>query len=805
MGEMTRRDLLWIAGAAARSSDAAQSRQTVSESSMRSGASLARRKEALDMLLKLLDPTKKPSSGRLNSVDATWEDWLKRTGELPPDFQDMPSCAELPDPLVLVENGRKIPIKTHAQWRLKRQWIRSQMEYWITGKIPPPPGNLRGKVQATRREGDVTVQDVLLEFGPDHKGTLHLQLLIPPGKGPFPVLVTNHSRRRPWVNTAVRRGYIGCIVFAVDATTTVPDDSDKWIELYPDYDFGCLARWAFGMMRALDYLWPLPIVDQKGIAVSGHSRNAKAVVIAAAFDERFSAVIPSRSNTGDGDPWRFTTEMFLNESMEDITRENPHWYHPRLRFFVGREHKLPVDSNLMMSLVAPRALLMSHAFTEHQGGAVGTEQNYRSVRSVYRFLGHEEKFGLYQQPGEHPSSVEDVEQYFDFLDMAFGRKRFPKPEIWVHGYRFEDWQARSGESIDPLRYPVRKPGDFFVSRGAAIGSAMAWNERRTAIREQIRWALGEEPPGVTYYPQRRRLSEGGGTSTGWRGMLYPYLRPPAGVPALDFAFGDDLKGELYPPVGSPAEPPPPGTKWPVAIWLHPYSYAPGYSRYALWAHLARRGFAVLCFDQIGFGCRNQQTLRFHERYPKWSLLGKMVADTRAAVAALAALEDIDSSKIYLMGWALGAKVGLVTAALEEKVAGVGAACGFAPLRLDSPEKGTEGVWHYSHLHGLTPRLGFFRGHESRLPVDWDEILAAIAPRPVYLVAPTHDRYSPVADVRVAVSEARKAYRLLGEETDLELDTPMDFCRFLDSAAERRVHDWLAKKAGLPIPRPRPKA
>ena len=42
---------------------------------------------------------------------------------------------------------------------------------------------------------------------------LRVQLIIPPGKGPFPVFLTNHPRTRPWVATAVRRGYIGCIYF----------------------------------------------------------------------------------------------------------------------------------------------------------------------------------------------------------------------------------------------------------------------------------------------------------------------------------------------------------------------------------------------------------------------------------------------------------------------------------------------------------------------------------------------------------------------------------------------------------------
>jgi len=33
----------------------------------------------------------------------------------------------------------------------------------------------------------------------------------------------------------------------------------------------------------------------------------------------------------------------------------------------------------------------------------------------------------------------------------------------------------------------------------------------------------------------------------------------------------------------------------------------------------------------------------------------------------------------------------------------------------SGRTGTEGLRHYSHLHGLIPRLGFFIGHQDRVP------------------------------------------------------------------------------------------
>ncbi len=140
---------------------------------------------------------------------------------------------------------------------------------------------------------------------------------------------------------------------------------------------------------------------------------------------------------------------------------------------------------------------------------------------------------------------------------------------------------------------------------------------------------------------------------------------------------------------------------------------------------------------------------------------------------------------------MGAKVGLLTAALDDRVQATAAICGFDPLRLDTADKGVEGIRHYSHLHGLLPRLGFFVGQESRLPFDFDEVVSLIAPRPVLLVAPTLDRYAPVADVRRELTAPRSIYRLFGKEQALEFETPLDFNRF-PRARQEQVFEWMER-------------
>lgn len=782
-----------------------------------------RRKEP-EEFLKIFPHSQEPSTGRINAYDKTWENWVNRTGTLPPDFDAMPSNAGLPDPLMLHANGHPVPITNQAQWDRQKKWIRAQAEKWLFGTMPPKPDNLRAIVTGTRREGTTTVRDVRLEFGPNHRATLRIQLIIPNGKGPFPVFLTNHPRTRPWVATGVRRGYIGCIYYAADPMYGgIGDDSDAYIDIYPQYDFSCLARWAWSASRAVDHLVTLPEVDKEKIGLTGHSRNGKQALLAAAFDERIGAVVPSSGNTGSADPWRYSTDMFVNESIADITGAFPHWFHPQLRFFAGREDKLPIDQNLLMAMIAPRGLMMYASFSESQGNPFGFEQCYRSVLSAYQFLGHEENLWLHLRNGEHEFGTEHIEEIVDFFDAVFGRKQFPKCETWVLGYSFESWKKASGETVNPLDYPIRSTGDFLKDKdGRLINSVSQWEEKKKSIRQNLSWVLGEAPARVPF-PSNRKVTELSMCTDGWLATVF---RRPAkdtwgdygdryqremlkkqGIGAVGIPFGDSFMGDLFYPLAPGGRPR--SGKWPVVIWLHPHCYQDGWSAGRPWTSteavysqgrdsrpsfplLWKRGFAVFAFDQLGYGTRIHEAKNFYKRYPRWSIMGNMVEDTRAAIDALCALEEIDSSQIYLAGYALGGKLALLSAATDDRVKGVVSICGFDPLRLQSPDKGTEGIRYYSHLHGIVPRLGFFIGQEDRVPFDFDEVLALVAPKPVMLVAPVLDRYARIADVKREIEAPRKIYDLLGHPEALMFETPTDVNRFPGSLQDQ-CFDWVAKQ------------
>jgi hypothetical protein len=180
-------------------------------------------------------------------------------------------------------------------------------------------------------------------------------------------------------------------------------------------------------------------------------------------------------------------------------------------------------------------------------------------------------------------------------------------------------------------------------------------------------------------------------------------------------------------------------------------------------------------------------------------MGKMVADIKGAVHALTNLNFVDSTKIFVAGYALGASAGLYATALDDRIAGLVSISGFTPLRSAAQGKGIEGVKAFSHLHGLIPRLGFFVGHENCIPYDYQDILGAIAPRPVLLIAPQLDQMASLKDIRATVTEAGKIYKLSGAADQLILNSPDDFNRFSDEMKEI-IYGWAGKfTAGGRVP------
>lgn len=745
----------------------------------------------------------------------SFREWLDKTGELPPDFDSFPRVNGLPDPLKFLD-GR--PVRTALEWKARRAEIRQLFEKYDSGTFPERPKLDRAVVLDETRGKGYLIRNVRLEFGPGSKGTMRVQVMIPDGKGPFPVLMA--STLAGWGPALLRRGYISAGFAGNDAM----DDAAALAQLYPNYDFALLPRrgWAAGMV--VDYLATLPEVDIKHIALFGYSRDGKMAAFGAALDDRISAVIPASTGVGGVVPWRLSGERNSGESIETTTRSYASWFIPRLRFFSGREDRLPIDGNLLIAWIAPRAVLIEYGLNDEVSNTWGDEQAYYSALKVYKLLGQPDRLGLLRVPGFHGSN--DQEACLDWLDIQFGRST----RVWDNHVLFpwdlDKWRTNSKETLDLTRYP-RQAGNAILSAASSIAD---WPGKADGIRKSVEWMLGDEPAMMPPAAGRGALGRGaaggsgrGGTGRGgavagrgvtnsnpgqlvpdlvqWviqrGGTAFGWLQPQASQTiSRSISFGYNVRGDLYYRADTP-----PGTKLPTVIWLHGYSYPLGY----MWVYrsdlhpvlaLAQAGYAVLAFDQSGFGSRMAETGPFYDRYPHWSQMGRMVEDARAAISALEkdALEKdslVDPQRISLYGYSMGGMVGLYTAALDSRVKGVVSISGFTPMRTDVASRGTGGIARYSVERGLMPRLGFFIGHEQQLPYDYNELIATIAPRPALIVEPQLDRDGTPADVHTAVEQARKIYALNNAEDKLGLYEPWDFTRLPD-ATQDWIIQWMAK-------------
>ena len=747
----------------------------LSLTSVQAQSDISKRQKYLEEVLQIINTktSQKTYNAAITVQDSSWIHWQKRTGELPPDFDQMPSVPFLPEPLVLNKNGNEIPVKTKEQWQEKREWIKKEFQHWISGTIPPAPQNLKAEILSDKTENGARLQVIELTFGPQNKAHMTLELMIPEGKGPFPVYMTQWNYRS-WAQIAARRGYIGCVFQACDEV----DDTQDYMTLYPGYDFTRLMRRAWGASRVVDYLFTRSEVNKSQIAITGHSRNGKQAIWAAAFDERFAASIPCSCGTGSITPWRYSDPQYCDETLDAICTNFADWFHPRLRFFFGREDKLPIENNLLISLIAPRYLLVQYSVMEQEHNPWANEQCFNSVKKVYDFLGAGDNADVFTRFGEHALSARDVEKIIDFLDLKFKRGNIPWENKFYFPYTYEKWTAE---------HASEKAASQKIKSVNLTGSEdlVAFEAKKKEIKQNLQWLLGKEPSIVNAQNFKNNKEPD------WWNFITgrPVVKNATTINIGPYSsIGVDLQGILY----CPADPSgnqrlAPNGKMPVVIYLHQYAYnhgfAVGYSATGwdgnarLFQTLVDKGFAVLAYDMCGFGTRLEEGTYFYNRYPQWSKMGIMVSDVKACVDAMKNFNFIDTNHVFLLGNTVGGTVALMAAAQDPRIAGVAVVAAIDPWRGSNARY--ESVKTISEQHLFIPKLGIYANHPKDVPVDYAEIISCIAPRPLMVIAPTLDRYADPVAIQKTMKPVENIYSLMGKKENLVFRTPLEINRMTE--------------------------
>jgi hypothetical protein len=377
-----------------------------------------------------------------------------------PEVNDLPIQTNLPD-VMTMDGGTRVT--NSMQWPARREEMKAILEHYELGHAPPPPGNVSGKIlqSKTLAGGTVKFRLVHLSFGPKKKLGFDIAIFTPskgksfptiinpsfymtpgvnftnsssPATNEIPVTTTNASARPRFNFSApvnperaaqtfsnqLSRGYAVVMYRYTQCGEDNPNfRTNSFYPAYPNYDWGVLLGWAWGLSRVVDYLETQPFVNKNKIIALGHSRLGKLTMVATAFDERISLGAPAGSSGAGTGAYRFCGPgRGGKEGVEDMTRKYGYYFVPRLAEFTGQMEKLPFDAHWFVALTAPRPWISIEGTDDQNCVPNAVKQTVLAAKPVYEFLSvSADRVGVNYEPHRHALTADDWNAALDFADQ----------------------------------------------------------------------------------------------------------------------------------------------------------------------------------------------------------------------------------------------------------------------------------------------------------------------------------------------------------------------------------------------------
>ena len=365
---------------------------------------------------------------------------------------------KLPNPFIF-EDGTVA--KTVAEWKKRRQEIINatvELEY---GGMPPQPDEVALEKLTETGWGRADCYRVHCKFGDKDFSFCFTNYLPKTPREKCPVVITGDAMYYQNCNDKVieeahKRGF-AVIKFnrteiAHDMYNTSRDTG--LYPLFPDSAFSAISAWAWGYHRVVDALALLnhPNLDLENIAITGHSRGGKTVLLAGALDERIRFVNPNGSGTHGCGCYRFEQreeegvyEDARSERLEDLFNAVPYWMGAGMRSYIGKEKELPHDMHFIKALVAPRYLLETNGYGDIWSNPRGAYLSNLAAKEVWKLYGKAENCKTWYREGGHKHLYEEFCALFDFMEWAINGKawkdRLPYDDMPV----LHDWSATYDE------------------------------------------------------------------------------------------------------------------------------------------------------------------------------------------------------------------------------------------------------------------------------------------------------------------------------------------------------------------------
>lgn len=236
--------------------------------------------------------------------------------------------------------------------------------------------------------------------------------------------------------TIVSRGY-ACAAFRTHEVAPDYEEGFKtgFHRLFPEYvedrpgdAWGTLTVWAWAASRVMDYFETDPLIDEKKVAVVGHSRGGKTALWCGAQDERFALAISScAGNSGDA-----ISRGKSGECIRQIVERFPFWFAKNYQKYADHEYEMPFDQHFLVALMAPRLAYVSTKTNDAWADPASEFETLVQASPVYGLFGkmgleqwerplpeqplHEGCIGHHQKTGEHTMDDYDWDLYMDYAD-----------------------------------------------------------------------------------------------------------------------------------------------------------------------------------------------------------------------------------------------------------------------------------------------------------------------------------------------------------------------------------------------------